>query len=125
MGVLQRGLSISMKGSMLFCAGAVQTWLAHLLSQTSVGCPERVVRDESELNEREQLIWEKLMPSFLLHSSLPRTKDLRLGETQSSSYAVSVKVRSKHLSSAFKGNACVPSRPFSPLVFGQRQSGVF
>lgn len=100
--------------------------LAYLPSETSGGCPERAVRDESEPNKREQLIWQKLMPSCLLHSSLPRTKDLRPGETQSSSHAGSIKVRSKHLSSGSRVNALSvsPPTPFPPLVFGQRQSGV-
>lgn len=41
---------------------------------------------------------------FFFFSSLSRTKDLRPGETESSSNAGSVKVRLKHLNSALKAN---------------------
>lgn len=72
----------------------------------------------------EQLVWKKIMQLYLFLSSLPRTKDLRPGETESSSSAGSVKVRLKHLSSALKSNDHSFLHPLSLLVFGQRQSEV-
>ena len=56
--------------------------------------------------------------------SLPRTKDLRPGEAESSSNAGSVKVRLKHLNSALKANEHSFLHPLSLFVFGQRQSEV-
>lgn len=51
---------------------------------------------------------EKTLQHCLYFPSLPRTKDLRPGETESSSNAGSVKVRLKHWNSALKANECSP-----------------
>lgn len=98
------------------------------------GCPSLAVCDPSETPGNKHLVsrkggqwwpWteccersirEKIMQHSLFLSSLPRTKDLRPGETESSSNAGSVKVTWKYLNSALKANECVSSPP-SPLPF--------
>lgn len=83
-------------------------------------CPKVGVRYESELNDVNSEYGKGSCSIVFFISSLPRTKDFRPGEKESSSNAGSVKVRSKHLHSALKANEYFPFLSPSPLVFGQR-----
>lgn len=88
---------------MLFCKRAVQAWLMRLTSENPGNvywCPERVARYASELNGVNSYYGKGSCGVIFFSPSLPRTKDLRPGETESSSHAGSVKVRWKPLNSA-------------------------
>lgn len=66
---------------------------------------------------------EKTLQHCLYFPSLPRTKDLRPGETESSSNASSVKVRSNHQNSALKANGCSPLAPSPHLCMAKDSLG--